>query len=149
VGFNTIPDYVNPFSDEPNPAPYPAVELIYGTLVDGVAAFVKANPIKRSIHEKSSFYAIYRSATGKAPVAGARVADILGKGVMATITNEAKISKVKKTPYTKTSIKDIAAVFPKLRSEIVPIEQLKPALEAALAKTGQKQDGDDANPFGS
>ena len=83
VAFNTIPDYVNPFADEPNPAPYPAVEFIYGTETEAGPRFVKANPIKRSIHEKATFTAIYKAATGKLPVAGAKSADLIGKGVVA------------------------------------------------------------------
>lgn len=142
VAFNTIPDYVNPFADEPNPAPYPAVEFIYGTETEAGPRFVKANPIKRSIHEKATFTAIYKAATGKLPVAGAKSADLIGKGVVANVTNENKVSK-KGTAYVRTTIKDIAAVHPKLVKEIVPLDKLKPAFEAALAKSSEKADAKD------
>jgi hypothetical protein len=147
VGFNTIPEYINPFSDEPDPKPYPAVELIYGTITEAGPRFVKGNPIKRSIHEKATFTHIYKAATGALPKDGAKVSDLLGKGVTATITNEAKVSK-KGAAYTRTTIKDIAAVFPKLKGEIVPLDKLKPAFEAALKASSEKADSkDESAPF--
>lgn len=146
VGFNKINDYINPFSDEPDPKPYPAVELIYGTETEVGPRFVKGNPVKISIHEKATFTRIYKAATGKIPVDGAKIGDLLGKGVTANITNENKVSK-KGTAYVRTSIKDIAAVHPKLAKEIIPLATLKPALEAALAKTGDKAETHDDNPF--
>jgi hypothetical protein len=149
-GWNTIPDYINPFSDEPDPKPYAAVELIYGTQTEVGPRFAKGNPVKISIHEKSTFFRIYKAATGKTPVDGAKIGDTLGKGVSANVTNENKVSN-KGTAYVRTSIKDIASVHPKLAKEIVALATLKPALDAALAKSGEKAEGqtEDANnaPF--
>jgi len=84
----------------------------------------------------------YKAATGKLPVAGAKSADLIGKGVVANVTNENKVSK-KGTAYVRTTIKDIAAVHPKLVKEIVPLDKLKPAFEAALAKSSEKADAKD------
>jgi hypothetical protein len=151
TGWNVIPDYINPFSDEPDPKPYQAVELIYGTNTEVGPRFVKGNPVKVSIHEKSSFSRIYKAALGKMPADGAKIGDLLGKGVSANVTNENKVSK-KGTAYVRTSIKDIASVHPKLAKEIIPLAALKPALEAALAKSGEKAEGtpsgdDNSAPF--
>lgn len=137
VAFNRINEYINPFSDEPDPKPYPAVEYVYGTETDAGPRFVKANPIKISIHEKATFTKIYKAATGKTPVEGAKLGDLIGKGVSANVTNEDKVSK-KGTKYVRTKIADIAAVHPKLAKEIVPLAKLKPALDAALAKSGEE-----------
>ena len=142
IGWNIINDYVNPFADDPNPTPYQAVELYLGTETEAGPRFVKTNPMRVSIHEKSSFHHVYKAATGLAPKGGARVGDLLGKGVVANVTNENKVSK-KGTAYVRTTIKDIAAVHPKLVKEIVPLDKLKPAFEAALAKSSEKADAKD------
>lgn len=146
VGFNRINDYINPFSDEPDPKPYAAVEYVYGAETDAGTRFVKANPIKISIHEKATFTRIYKAATGKAPVEGAKLGDLVGKGVSATITNEDKVSK-KGTKYVRTKITDISPVHPKLVKEIVPLAMLKPALDAALARSGEEVEETNENPF--
>lgn len=131
VAYNYIPEYINPFDEPPKPA-YPAIEFFMGTETAKGPGFVKALPMRYSLHEKAGYSKFYKFATGKAPVAGSKPDDLLGKGISANVTNTDKTSKKGKA-YTKSSVKDYAAVHPKLASEITPLAKLKPAFDAVLA----------------
>ena len=140
ISSNYIPDYVNQFDDE-NKGAYPAVEFFLGAETSKGIGLVKTYPMRYSLHEKAGYTKFYKLASGKAPAAGSKPDDIYGKGISANIVNEDKVSKKGKA-YTRSSVKDYAAVHPKLVGEITPLAKLKPALDAALAKKdGDKEGG--------
>lgn len=145
VAYNYIPEYVNPFDEETKGA-YPAVEFFFGAETSHGIGFVKALPMRYSLHEKAGYTKFYKFATGKLPVAGSKPDDLIGKGVSATVTNTDKTSK-KGKQYTKSSVKEFAAVHPKLVGEITPLAKLKPALDAALAAKPDAKADDNNVPF--
>jgi hypothetical protein len=142
VGYNYIPEYQSPFDEDKDP--YPAIEFFYGAETDGGIGFVKGYALRYSLHEKATYAKLYKLATGKTPAAGSKPDDMIGHGLSATVTNEAKTSK-KGTAYTRSSIKDFGSVHPKLRGDITPVAKLRPLLDEQLAKSGD--DKDEAGPF--
>lgn len=145
TAYNYIPEYINPFDDPPKPA-FPAIEFIYGADTPGGVGFVAGLPTRYSLHEKATYPKLYKMATGKEATAGSKPDDMLGGGVAADVSNTEKTSK-KGTKYTKSIVKDFAAVHPKLKGEITPLAKLKPALDALLAAKDKKPDSKENEPF--
>lgn len=136
VAYNYLPEYVNPFDNPPKPA-FEAIEFIFGAQTENGIGFVAALPMRYSLHEKASYPGFYEMAIGKVAVPGSKPDDIIGQGITADVENIAKVSKKGKA-YTKSVVKNFSAVHPKLRGEVTKLGILKPALDAILADTGDK-----------
>lgn len=143
VAFNYIPEHDFERKDEKTGEEYikkaPAIEFFFGALVDGKAFFVKSWPQMYSLSERANYYKWYEAATGKPPTAGTKPNDTVGKYVLGTLKVEDKKSQ-KGTAYRVTTIKAIAPVPSILASAGVPLAQLRPALDAALAAQGDKKE---------
>lgn len=141
TAFNFIPSY--PFKRKDDSGveyvkAAPAVEFFFGGMVDGKPYFAKTWPKQYSVSDRSTYYAIYNAAAGKPPEAGSNVADILGKFLLVPIEVENKKSSRGKA-YTVSKVGDVSKVPSILANTGTPIEQLKPALDAALAAQGEKE----------
>lgn len=136
VAYNYIKDYVNTKQDGSTET-FNAVEFYLGALVDGTVCFIKTWPKRYSINEKAGYTKFYRAALGKDPVAGSSPKDLLGAGLTANIEVKDKVGK-KGTPYKSCAGKDFAAVHPKLKSEITPLEKLLPTLQDVLSGQGEE-----------
>jgi hypothetical protein len=118
---------------------FDALQFFYGTKIDGKAYFLKPWPTKYSIHEKANYTKLFKAAVGNPPPAGSNPKEMLGKGVTIEVENEEKVSK-KGTKYTISKAKNVTAVHAKLKGEIVPLAELLPAFEAALASKDDKNE---------
>jgi hypothetical protein len=139
VAFNYIPEHTFERTDKATGAKRqevkPAIELFFGTMVDGKPYFVKTYPQQYSINEKSNYAAWYAVTTGALPTAKQRPSDMLGKLALLDIELKAKTSRTGKN-YTATKIANIGKVPKALVGTATPLDKLKLAFDAALKKSG-------------
>lgn len=117
-----------------------AIELFLGTKIEGKAYFVKTWPQKLSISDRANYYKWFLAATGKAPVAGSKTAELNGKVLLGEIQNA--VGK-KGGEYSK--IKSLAKCPAALVKTATPLAELRPAFEAAIANQDKQEGGD--QPF--
>lgn len=147
VGYNYIASY--PFEREDDNGrkftkEAPAIEFFWGGMVDGKAYFTKSWPTAYSIHEKANYGKTYTAITGKVPDAKQRPNDMLGGHALVQLRLEQKKSK-KGKEYTAVKIVSVGAVPKILLPTATKLADLKPAFDAALAKSGDK--ADESTPF--
>lgn len=141
AGFNFIASHPFKRRDDKTGEEYtkngPALELYFGTILTDDkgsrrAYFVKTWPQAYSLNEKANYYKWYEAATGKAPVAGTKPDDMLGKAILGDVRVEDKKS-LKGTAYRVSSLKSIGKVPSILAATIVPLKDLQGPFNEALA----------------
>lgn len=135
VATNYLPQAVFDRTDEKTGAKTqvvaPGIELFFGSLVDGKVAFAKTWPKLYSINDRATYYKYYKAATGKAPVAGSKPLDMVGKPVLLAIECQDKVSK-KGTQYVVNKITNVGSVPSVLLSVVPNLNALLPAFNEAI-----------------
>ena len=109
----------------------PGIEFFFGSLVNGKAVFAKSWPKLYSINDRATYHKYYKAATGKAPVAGSKPIDMVGKPVLLAIECQDKVSK-KGTQYIVNKITSVGNVPSVLLPAVPKLEALLPAFNDAI-----------------
>lgn len=152
VATNYLPQAVFDRTDEKTGAKTqvvaPGIEFFFGSIVDGKPVFAKSWPKLYSINDRATYHKYYKSATGKAPVAGSKPVDMVGKPVLLAIECQDKVSK-KGTQYVVNKITNVGSVPSVLLPAVPKLDTLLPSFNEAVKGTGSSSsDNDQADsPF--
>lgn len=144
VGTNYLPEVQFPRTDDDGVKTIeiaPGIEFFFGVEIDGKAYFTRSWPKKYSIHKKASYYQWFEAITGRAPEVKDRPVTAVGGHALIEIAVTDKVGS-KGTAYKAVNIKSVKPVPGILSPNKIPLDKLKPAFEAALAKSSEKKDGD-------
>jgi hypothetical protein len=149
VATNYLPQAVFDRTDEKTGAKTqvvaPGIEFFFGSLVNGKAVFAKSWPKLYSINDRATYHKYYKAAVGKAPVAGSKPIDMVGKPVLLAIECQDKVSK-KGTQYIVNKIVSVGSVPSVLLPAVPKLDALLPAFTDAI--NGGSNDNEPADgPF--
>jgi hypothetical protein len=137
---NFIRDYENRDYETKEVKIYDAIELFFGTVIDGKQYFLKPWPTKYSIHPKSTYFKIVKAMTQEEPQQGSTPADFFGQNLLITTENVNKKSKAGKS-YVATKIVDYNTAPDQMKKLATPAADFEEEFRAALTKADQFTDG--------